>query len=54
VKEFDGIVSPLIEAVLNNSNENVTLAEIRNNLLPRLLSGEVHLKDAEQIALGAM
>jgi len=49
VAECDAIVSPLIEMVLNNSSENVMLGEIRDSVLPKLLSGEVRIKQAEKV-----
>ncbi|MEY8832853.1 restriction endonuclease subunit S [Phaeobacter italicus] len=47
VTEVEKTVRPLFEKVLANSNENQTLAEMRDLLLPKLMSGEIRLKDAE-------
>ena len=38
---FEEKVAPIYEAILNNTNENAYLAAIRDNLLPRLMSGEL-------------
>ena len=38
-------VVPIYEAILNNSNENLRLAELRDSLLPRLMSGELSVAD---------
>lgn len=41
IKNFESIVSPLINKILEGSNQNITLSEIRDTLLPKLLSGEL-------------
>ena len=45
VKEFCEYVEPLVKAVLYNSKENARLAELRDTLLPRLMSGELKIND---------
>ena len=45
---FDGVVGPLFEKILANEQENQTLAALRDLLLPKLMSGEIRLKDAEK------
>jgi len=42
---FEEKVVPIYEAILNNSNENLRLAELRDALLPRLMSGELSAAD---------
>ena len=37
----------LFDKVQANEQENQTLAEMRDLLLPKLMSGEIRLKDAE-------
>jgi type I restriction enzyme, S subunit len=44
----DEIIAPLVEQIVSNSLESRTLAETRDALLPKLLSGEVRVDDAEQ------
>ena len=44
---FGETVKPLHDKVLANEQENQTLAEMRDFLLPKLMSGEIRLKDAE-------
>ena len=44
------MISPLFEKILSNSLESRTLAQTRDLLLPKLLSGEIRLRDAEKIA----
>jgi type I restriction enzyme S subunit len=43
-----GVIAPLIEAILANCNESKTLTGLRNALLPKLLSGEIRIKEAER------
>jgi len=40
-------VSPLFEDILTNMRESRTLAQLRDTLLPKLISGELRVKDAE-------
>jgi hypothetical protein len=50
LKAFATLVRPLDErAVANNHNQNQTLGKTRDGLLPRLLSGELRIKDAENL-----
>ena len=45
---FKTSVEPLFEKVLANDEENQTLAELRDTLLPKLMSGELRVADAER------
>lgn len=45
---FDAIVNPLIEQIFTNKSETETLKELRDYLLPKLISGEVRVKAAEE------
>jgi type I restriction enzyme S subunit len=45
---FFAFVSPMDKVRRNNERENESLTQLRDLLLPRLMSGEVHLKDAER------
>ncbi len=47
--EFEHTVAPLFLRVLANVIETRTLAQTRDLLLPRLMSGELRVADAEQI-----
>lgn len=42
---FEESVAPIYEAILNHSNENFRLANLRDTLLPRLISGELSIAD---------
>lgn len=43
LKEFDALVTPLFDAMLNADRENFKLAAMRDALLPKLMSSEVEL-----------
>jgi type I restriction enzyme S subunit len=45
---FQKAVYPIRQKVTKNLNENQTLAELRDTLLPKLMSGEIRIKDAER------
>ena len=49
VKAFERLVFPLDQTIENNENESRTLAQTRDTLLPKLLSGEIRLDDANEI-----
>lgn len=45
IDAFESIVSPMDEAIRNNYEEICRLTEIRNSLLPRLMSGELDVSN---------
>jgi type I restriction enzyme S subunit len=45
---FEVCTTPIFEQVLANSRESRSLAQLRDLLLPKLMSGEIRLKDAEK------
>jgi len=45
----DRHMAPLIAAITQRSLESRTLAAIRDTLLPKLISGELRIRDAERI-----
>jgi type I restriction enzyme S subunit len=45
---FARIIDPLIRKTSSNSRENATLRAIRDTLLPRLISGKLRIRAAEQ------
>jgi len=49
IKRFQELAGPLDDLLLANSDESHTLAELRNLLLPKLLSGEIRVPEAEGI-----
>lgn len=46
---FEDAVSPLLDRALANRSESRTLAHTRDLLLPRLMSGEIRVRDAERL-----
>lgn len=51
-EEFEREASPLRESVAAGSRENRLLAQLRDTLLPELMSGRLRVKDAERIVEG--
>lgn len=49
----DRMIAPLVERMVANDLESRTLAQLRDLLLPKLMSGEIRLKDAKE-AVGAV
>jgi type I restriction enzyme S subunit len=47
VSKFEGVAFAMDQAIENAENESKTLAAIRDALLPKLISGEIRVKDAE-------
>lgn len=48
IGRFEEIAFPFDERIESNEQESVILAAIRDALLPKLLSGELHVPDAEK------
>ncbi len=44
-QEFQKIIEPIFNQILENLTENQTLTQLRDTLLPKLISGEVRLKE---------
>jgi len=49
-RHYAETVGPMLERVARNLEESRTLAALRDALLPKLLSGEIRVKDAEKMA----
>jgi type I restriction enzyme S subunit len=47
MRSFDEIVSPMFDCILSNQEENIKLAELRDSLLPRLMSGGIDVTSLE-------
>jgi type I restriction enzyme S subunit len=45
MQEFNALIEPLFSQIRNNNDENLRLAETRDTLLPRLMSGELSVAD---------
>lgn len=42
-KQFNQLIEPLFEKILNNYNQNLILSRIRDSFLPKLMSGEIRI-----------
>ncbi len=49
-RKFSDATAPLVANYLASGDETRTLTDLRDTLLPKLLSGEVRIRDAEKIA----
>ena len=49
IERFEQAVFPLDQRIENNEAESRTLAVLRDALLPKLISGELRVPDAEQL-----
>ncbi|KAB2898812.1 MAG: restriction endonuclease subunit S, partial [Burkholderiaceae bacterium] len=45
----DGILSPLIERIVSNALQARTLSTVRDTLLPRLISGQLHVEEVPEV-----
>ncbi len=45
---FENVAAPLVQRMTANTEESQTLAALRDLLLPKLMSGEIRVKDAEK------
>lgn len=48
-EHFAALVGPLLDRVLSNRNGSRTLAQTRDLLLPKLMSGEIQVREAERM-----
>jgi type I restriction enzyme S subunit len=49
IQSFESIVAPMFTKVEENYKESLSLAALRDALLPKLISGEIRIKDAEKL-----
>lgn len=54
MKVFDGAARPLLDAIGANSEQAQTLSTLRDTLLPRLISGQLRLPEAQASAAEAL
>ncbi len=47
LEEFETIVSPMYQAMQENNNQSAKLGELRDSLLPKLMSGEIDVSDID-------
>jgi type I restriction enzyme, S subunit len=53
IKGFSRIVGPLLAKMADDEKESRTLAALRDTLLPKLISGELRVKDAERFIVSS-
>ena len=49
VAVYENLVAPFDERIRSNASENKTLTQTRDLLLPKLMSGEIRLNEAERV-----
>jgi len=49
IRSFSHLTGPLLAKIAENERESRTLSALRDTLLPKLVSGELRLKDAERL-----
>lgn len=47
--KFDAVIAPLFEQTISNALQSGTLANLRDTLLPKLISGELRMKNTEYL-----
>lgn len=53
VKEYNRVIKPMLDQIIVNIHESRTLAELRDTLLPKLMSGQVRVTSSVTMALDA-
>ncbi len=53
VQGFERLASPLDDRIASSHRESQCLAAVRDTLLPKLISGQLRVKDAERLVAGA-
>jgi type I restriction enzyme S subunit len=53
-KRFDEVIEPLVSKIVSNQKQAQTLATLRDTLLPRLISGQLRLPEAQAAAEEAL
>ncbi|MDW1898722.1 restriction endonuclease subunit S [Vibrio sp. Vb1337] len=48
--KFDALIAPLLQKIEANVRQNIELSTLRDTLLPKLLSGEIELGQAQELA----
>jgi type I restriction enzyme S subunit len=48
MKQFDAVIASLFDQFVSNAQQSRTLAQLRDTLLPKLISGELRVADTEQ------
>lgn len=48
IARYSTLIAPVMEAILYNQNQNMTLSALRDTLLPKLISGQLRIRDAKK------
>jgi type I restriction enzyme, S subunit len=51
---LDAVLTPLLAVIESSARENLALVQVRENLLPALMSGKLRVKDVEKVVEGAV
>lgn len=54
VRQFENMILDFDNQIESNTRENLTLTTLRDTLLPKLISGQIRVKDAEQIVAASL
>ena len=54
LRRFGELVAPMVSKIFNNAKSSQTLATLRDTLLPRLISGQLRLTEAQAVAEEAL
>ena len=54
LRRFGAVTDPLFERITASTRESTTLAALRDTLLPKLISGELRVPEAEDLAADAL
>lgn len=54
MKEFDSALAPLFDQMVSNAQQSRALTQLRDTLLPKLISGELRVPNAERIVGAAV
>lgn len=54
IERFSVFATPMVSLMLTNARESQLLAQLRDTLLPKLLSGELRVRDAESLVEDAV
>ena len=50
MEKFGSLTTPIFERIFCSKRESKVLSELRDTLLPKLISGELRIPDAEKLA----
>jgi len=51
---WDRVAAPIFDSVFSNEADSISVCRLRDTLLPKLISGELRVPDAERIVGAAV